>query len=78
MQAEGINFELKSFQKTLISIRLNLLQFGPSAIRPGRGEGGAGGGVLPYIGCIGMCRFEGYGFQAVYYRIGSINQGVGV
>ena len=23
-----------------------------------------GGGVLPYIGYIGMCRCEGYGFQA--------------
>ena len=24
-----------------------------------------GGGVLPYMGYIGMCRGEGYGFQAV-------------
>ena len=24
---------------------------------------GRGGGVLPYIGYIGMCRCEGYGFQ---------------
>ena len=24
-----------------------------------------GGGVLPYMGHIGMCRCEGYGFQAV-------------
>ena len=24
-----------------------------------------GRGVLPYMGYIGMCRFEGYGFQAV-------------
>ena len=31
-----------------------------------RGErGGGGGGLLPYIGCIGMCRCEGYGFQTV-------------
>ena len=29
-----------------------------------------GGGVLPYMGYIGMCRCEGYGFQAVYSRIG--------
>ena len=28
------------------------------------------GGVLPYVGYIGMCRCEGYGFQAVYSRIG--------
>ena len=26
---------------------------------------GGGGGVLPYMGYIGMCRCEGYGFQAV-------------
>ena len=36
------------------------------------------GVVLPYIGCIGMCRCEGYGFQAVYYRTGYINQNVWV
>ena len=35
-------------------------------------------GVLPYMGYIGMCRREGYGFQAVYSRIGYINQGVWV
>ena len=41
--------------------------------------GGAGGiGVLPYMGYIGMCRCEGYGFQAVYSGIGSINQRVWV
>ena len=27
------------------------------------------GGVLPYMGYIGMCRCEGYGFQAVYSGI---------
>ena len=31
-----------------------------------------GGGVLPYMGYIVMCRCEGYGFQAVYSRIGYI------
>ena len=31
-----------------------------------------GGGVLPYVGHIGMCRCEGCGFQAVYPRIGYI------
>ena len=35
-----------------------------------------GGGVLPYMGYIGMCCREGYGFQAVYSRIGYINQSV--
>ena len=34
------------------------------------------GGVLPYMGYIGMCRCEGHGFQAVYSRIGYINQRV--
>ena len=37
-----------------------------------------GGGVLPYMGHIGMCRCEGYGFQAVYSSIGYINQTVWV
>ena len=35
-----------------------------------------GEGVLPYMGYIGMCHCEGYGFQAVYSRIGYINQSV--
>ena len=30
--------------------------------------------VLPYMGYMGMCRCEGYGFQAVYSRIGYISQ----
>ena len=34
------------------------------------------GGILPYMGYIGMCRCEGYGFQAVYSGIGYINQSV--
>ena len=33
-----------------------------------------GGGVLPYITYIGMCRCEGYGFQAVWSWIGYRNQ----
>ena len=36
------------------------------------------GGVLPYMGYIGMCRCEGYAFQAVYSSIGYINQSVWV
>ena len=43
---------------------------------PGLWEGGEG--VLPYMGYIGMCRCEGYGFQAVYSRIRYINQRVWV
>ena len=37
-----------------------------------------GGRVLPYMGYIGMCRCEGYGFQAVYSSIGYIDQSVWV
>ena len=37
-----------------------------------------GGGVLPYMGYIGRCRCEGYGFQAVYSRIGYIDQNIWV
>ena len=40
--------------------------------------GGGGGGLLPYMGYIGMCRCERYGFQAVYSSIGYINQSVWV
>ena len=35
-----------------------------------------GGGLLPYMGYIGMCHCEGYGFQAVHSGIGYINQSV--
>ena len=41
-------------------------------------EKSRGEGVLPYMGHIGMCRCEGYGFQAVYSSIGYINQNVWV
>ena len=37
-----------------------------------------GGGILPYMGHIGMCRCEGYGSQAVYFSIRYINQSVWV
>ena len=30
-----------------------------------RGRGGGAEGVLPYKGYIGVCRCEGYGFEAV-------------
>ena len=35
---------------------------------------GEEGGVLPYMGYIGMCHCEGYGFQAVYSGIGYISK----
>ena len=38
--------------------------------------GGGGTAIYGYMGFIGMCRCEGYGFQAVYPRIGCINQSV--
>ena len=34
--------------------------------------------MLPYKDYIGMCRFDGYGFQAVYSRVEYINQRVSV
>ena len=37
-----------------------------------------GGGVLPYMDYIGMCRCEGYGFLAVYSRIEYINHSISV
>ena len=41
-----------------------------------KGEPPGGGRVLPYMGYMGMCRCEGYGFQAVSSRIGYINQSI--
>ena len=53
--------------------------FSPKNDRPGARPLRPGGwGALPYMGYIGMCRCEGYGFQAVYSRIGYINQGAWV
>ena len=40
----------------------------------GRYVPGGGGGGRPNMGYIGMCRCEGYGFQAVYSSIEYINQ----
>ena len=48
-----------------------------NSLRAGVGAGG-GGGVLPDMSYIGMCRCDGYGFQAVYSRIGYINQSIWV
>ena len=33
--------------------------------------------VLPYMGYVGKCCCEGYGFRAVYSSIGNINQRFG-
>ena len=49
---------------TLLTTKVRLLYCAPA---------GGGVGVLPNVGCKGMCRCEGYGFQAGY-----INQSVWV
>ena len=36
------------------------------------------GRVLPYMGHIGMCSCEGYGFQAVYSSIGYKSERLGL
>ena len=43
----------------------------PSHTKLGLRDADTRGGALPYMGHIGMCRCEGYGFQAVYSSIGS-------
>ena len=55
---------------TVSTVLLHLKHFENGPLEPG--------GVLPYMGYIGMCCCEGYGFQAVYSRIGYINQSVWV
>lgn len=35
-----------------------------------------GGRVLPYMGYIDMCHYEGYGFQAIHSSIGYTNQSI--
>ena len=35
--------------------------------------GGGGRGMLQYIGYMGVCRWKGYDFQAIYSGIGSSN-----
>ena len=46
--------------------------------RNSHGDTSPGGGVLPYMGHVGLCRCEGYGFQAVYSSLGYVNQSVWV
>ena len=55
---------------------VNLKKSNVDESQAGNRPRGGGGGVLPYMGYIGMCRCEGYGFQGVYSSIGYINQSV--
>ena len=61
-------------------LKFNRSHFAPQVTLPfvGKGNPPGGGGVLPYMGYIGMCRCEGYGFQAIDSRIGYISQSVWV
>ena len=58
-----------------MDLMINVLQTDRWVVSTG---GGGGWGVLSYMGYIGMCHCEGYGFQAVYSGIGYINQSVWV
>ena len=68
--------QIRTFLNVLSRVEIFEYVMNPAGImwtlNPGRGW------VLPYMGYIGMCRCEGYGFQAVYSRIGYINQSVWV
>ena len=50
----GLCTSTNYFKQTLLAIRALL-----------SGKPGGGGGVLPYMGYIGMCSAKGYGFSAV-------------
>ena len=70
----GKGFELVFWEAVLVSsIGLVVNHSNASSVPWGRG-----GGVMPYMGYIGMCRCEGYGFQAAYSGIEYINQRVWV
>ena len=80
----GTNYHNKNFALRLaLKERLRRTRKWPVGWRCGRknfnsGITLGGGGGLAYMGHIGMCRCEGYGFQAVYSSIGYINQSVWV
>ena len=57
-------FAIYSFFIAIVSLMVGF--------RPG------GGGVTVVLYYVGMCRCEGYGFQAVYVGIGNMNQRVWV
>ena len=81
--AEAISSELlpvtgSRVQVTRIWIKTPLIFLVCIEITVKNVRSGDGGGELPYMGHTGMCRCEGYGFQAVYSRIGYINQSASV
>ena len=51
-----------------MDLMINVLQTDRWVVSMGEGEG-RGWAVLSYMGYIGMCHCEGYGFQAVYSGI---------
>ena len=74
------NVEVRTIKKEtsqILRIHLEKMASTKNTIIQSSTRGGRGG-LLPYMGYIGMCHCEGYGFQAVYSRIGYINQSVWV
>ena len=65
-------------EKALLNIRCIVRGYHLRCFEVNAGEVFTARGVLPYMGYIGMCHCEGYGFQAVYSRIWYINQSVWV
>ena len=53
-------------QTVIPSVSHNPLPSGPEAQLVDQRWSAPGGGVLPYIGYTGMCRWKGYGFQAIW------------
>ena len=78
----GVIFRLLHFQQQLHRSNMSLWHkrtpSGSGSLCLNCNRYPSGAGVLPHMGYIGMCRCEGYGFQAVYSRIGYINQSVWV
>ena len=77
-QSPGFQIPQEIISPTPDSTGKNFLESGTglpgTARKKMRKYPGVVGGVLPYMGYIGICCCEGYGFQAVYSGIGSINQ----
>ena len=69
----------KKRHKSTVKVKKNVKQGNQGVVHLNVfGSGGGGGGVLPYMGYIGMCRCKGYGFQALYSSVGNIIQSVWV